>query len=547
MSDKNIAYSERNITDILKRKDKYLRLKQFIMKQRKLFSFSPENSKNNFVLYPAIENENLLKNIIKRLDFSLPKKDNPYISIAINKKLKNKNLNIREDIKLIDEEFLKQEFKNSIILVHDIKSISFSILKHAHKIEIIDNQYFSDIEAETMRKIFFYSFDEKEKENFLELSKNNFQEFIKTNKNKNKAYCFTSGPSFDDYKKINIDKNSLKVVCNSIIKNEEFLKYIGSADILTFADPVFHFGPSEYAETFRKDVINFLERNEAYAIIPDYNLPLMLQHYPNLSNKLIGMPALNKDFNFPSIENFYVKGSANILTLFMIPIASTISNKIFLIGADGRKKEEKYFWKHSSSAQYDDKMESVFLTHPSFFRDRNYEDYYEQHCSFLENLISYGESLNKIYFSLTPSYIPVLKERFYEKNKTEDENIHNIKEIQYKNKSEILRKKENFEFAKKINILYKHIEYLKENNFKLALYGYGIIGKLIKDALEKQVIVISDKDINLAITLKNYCPPEKLNNHNFDKLVICVLGREQQIIDTLNIEPSKIYILDLNL
>ena len=38
MSDKNIAYSERNITDILKRKEKYLRLKQFIMKQRKLLN-----------------------------------------------------------------------------------------------------------------------------------------------------------------------------------------------------------------------------------------------------------------------------------------------------------------------------------------------------------------------------------------------------------------------------------------------------------------------------------------------------------------------------
>lgn len=95
----------------------------------------------------------------------------------------------------------------------------------------------------------------------------------------------------------------------------------------------------------------------------------------------------------------------------MLPLASSISNKIGIIGADGRKEDEKYFWKHSSSAQYDDKMDGVFTTHPSFFRDRDYVDYYSSHCHFLKELIEYGESKGKSYFSVTPSYIPALKER----------------------------------------------------------------------------------------------------------------------------------------
>jgi hypothetical protein len=72
---------------------------------------------------------------------------------------------------------------------------------------------------------------------------------------------------------------------------------------------------------------------------------------------------------------------------------------------------KKYFWKHSSSAQFSDLMQTVFETHPSFFRDRNYKDYYEEHCDTLKKLIEFGEKKGKKYFSLTNSYIPVLKDR----------------------------------------------------------------------------------------------------------------------------------------
>ena len=125
----------------------------------------------------------------------------------------------------------------------------------------------------------------------------------------------------------------------------------------------------------------------------------------------IGIPTRKRDFNFPTCDNFYVKASDNILTLFMLPIASAVAEKIQIIGSDGRQKNENYFWKHSSSAQFDELMQTVFDTHPSFFRDRVYTNYYEVHCKILNNLIEYGESLGKNYISLTQSYIPALEKR----------------------------------------------------------------------------------------------------------------------------------------
>jgi hypothetical protein len=105
--------------------------------------------------------------------------------------------------------------------------------------------------------------------------------------------------------------------------------------------------------------------------------------------------------------------------MLMLPVASSVAEEIYIIGADGRQPDEKYFWKFSPKAQFDDLLETVKAVHPSFFRDRNYSDYYQRHCQELENQIIFGEKLGKKYYSLTQSYIPVLKRKH--KNSIHDE------------------------------------------------------------------------------------------------------------------------------
>lgn len=546
MSNTHEAFKERDVKEILKRKSKYQRLLKFIRKLTNKESYSLENKNNSFLVYPCIEDKKTLDALLIRFEFSLPKKEYNYISILVTEELKSTLKSYREDIYFITSDSLDATLEKDIILIHDMSYLPLSILRNAHKIKIIDNIYFSDIEAEVMRKIFYYTFTKKEQETYIELSKKNFSNLMIKHSKKTKAYCFTTGPSFDTYKSINFDKNALKVICNSIVKNSDFLHHIGGADILTFADPVFHFGPSDYAETFRKDAINFIKENDAYIIVPDYNVPLLLSHYPSIKNNLIGMAADNPRFNFPSLENFSIKGSANILTLFMIPLASSIVDEVYMFGADGRNKEEKYFWKHSSTAQYNEKMESAFITHPSFFRDRDYEDYYDVHCSFLENLIIHGESKEKTYATISKSFIPVLEKRFFNLHLTREENMKNLNTIKNISRDEIETQNSNLNFAKELNNLYKHINYLKDNNYKIAIYGYGIIGKIFEKELQKQVTVICDKTQESVSMLKNNCPPKDLEKYNFDKLVICVLGREKEIIKTLDIDDNKIYQITVN-
>jgi hypothetical protein len=138
----------------------------------------------------------------------------------------------------------------------------------------------------------------------------------------------------------------------------------------------------------------------------------MENQFPEIANRIIGIPSRSESqFHFPSPEELWVRGTANIMTLSMLPVASSLADHIHVFGADGREENESYFWEHSSIAQYDGLMNSAVQTHPSFFRDRLYTDYYERHIERLRELIEFGEAHGKQYDSLTPSQIPILHER----------------------------------------------------------------------------------------------------------------------------------------
>jgi hypothetical protein len=226
------------------------------------------------------------------------------------------------------------------------------------------------------------------------------------------AYVFATGPSLDEALDFDFPENSIKIVCNSIVKNEELLEQI-DPDIIVFADPVFHFGPSRYAEEFRKDLSTTLHNYDCMAAFPNQYYKLLSHHYPELCNQFIQLESKSSDEPiFPTAEKLQVMGTSNIMTLFMLPIAMSLSDELYIIGADGREDNESYFWKHSDTAQYNDElMRSVAETHPSFFRDRVYEDYYDQHVQTLTEMIEYGEANGIESYNLTHSYIPCLRER----------------------------------------------------------------------------------------------------------------------------------------
>jgi hypothetical protein len=411
------------------RKQLNLRLKKRAKQLRR--QDKRDYSKVKFTTYPRINSKEKLADVINRLSFALALKDNIQISVYVDESLaditieelktpvgQSRYMKSLESFDFIIEDVV-EKLSEGRILIHDSLALEEDLIyNQAHRVLIIDPEYFSTTESVVLRSIYDSTLDEKEKEDLQKRSRKRFLELIKKNKDKRNAYCFASGPSFDNYSDYEIDKTAFKIICNSIVKNTDFIEYIGGADLLVFADPVFHFGVSEYANQFRSDVEEYMKNTPSYIVVPEYTISLLEENHPTLKGWLIGMPHQNtENFNFPDKQDFFVKGTSNILTLFMLPIASAVSKNIIVFGADGRKSNETYFWKHSKSAQYANKMNDAFEVHPSFFRDRDYEDYYNLHCNRLELLLQTGEKDGIEYSSLSKSYIPSLKRRYINRSK----------------------------------------------------------------------------------------------------------------------------------
>ena len=102
----------------------------------------------------------------------------------------------------------------------------------------------------------------------------------------------------------------------------------------------------------------------------------------------------------------------------------------------------------------------------------------------------------------------------------------------------------NFYFSLQLNQLITELKSYKDK--KVALYGYGTVGKIALSELQKNVICIADKNIQNIDSINsnvNLIKPEQLEQYDFDYLIITVLGREPEIIDSLNILPKKVITL----
>ncbi len=111
-------------------------------------------------------------------------------------------------------------------------------------------------------------------------------------------------------------------------------------------------------------------------------------------------------------QNLSTVRTSNVLTEFMLPLSANLSKKINLAGFDGREVSDKNFWQYSNKTEQN--LESHKSNHPSFFDDRNIDNYYKKHISILEKQIMLLEKNDYIISNKTISNIEFLNDRFHE-------------------------------------------------------------------------------------------------------------------------------------
>jgi hypothetical protein len=226
------------------------------------------------------------------------------------------------------------------------------------------------------------------------------------------AFVLATGPSGRsvDLKSVS---SEVRITCNSAVRDVDLLSAL-RPNVICFSDPVFHYGPSRYAAAFRRDLLRAVDQTDALLVTTELYAGLLLAHHPELAERLVILRVLkgNAPWQWPTPQRMAVRLTSNVLTTLMLPIAFALTDRVEIAGCDGRQSGENYFWHHNPRAQYGDElMVSAFDAHPAFFRDRDYADYYDDHCRDLEALLLTAQAAGKVAMGVSPSYIPALSRR----------------------------------------------------------------------------------------------------------------------------------------
>jgi FkbM family methyltransferase len=286
-----------------------------------------------------------------------------------------------------------------------IKGIPPALRKIAARVVRIDHNY------EQYAASFYLKISEKianDDQAIISKSKRRFSDLASKFNNK-PCYIFGTGPSLsfaDDHD----FSDGVSIACNSMVGNIKLLDRI-QPSLLVVGDPIFHAGCSSYAGRFREHLCEALDRYIVQLIVPMRDYRIYRSNLPKrYSKSLIGIPFINKKRpNFDLLSRFHVRTTSNILTLFLIPIATTFCDEIRILGCDGRLiKKNEYFWSHHKPSQFYDKMSAAKEAHPSFFAI-DYNDYYLEHSETLKKYLDAAERIGKEFINLTPSHIPALQ------------------------------------------------------------------------------------------------------------------------------------------
>jgi hypothetical protein len=223
----------------------------------------------------------------------------------------------------------------------------------------------------------------------------------------------SSGASLDDHEG---DNTVLTICCNSWVRQPDRMARMG-AKILTAGDPIFHAGPSEYAQQFRADVVSWLRRDSEHLFVTvSRDIAIYLAEMPeDVHNQIIAPvfdAALDPNQSVP-IETGRVQPYPNVMTLLMLPMAELFQpSEIQLFGFDGGLRGAEKYWDYDPEANYSDQLQqAVRAWHPEFFRV-DYQGYRDDHDSHVESwtdrLAAQGITLR----AAAPSNIPAVNAAF---------------------------------------------------------------------------------------------------------------------------------------
>lgn len=365
-----------------------------------------ENIKSisSIYIYPPINKPSVLKELDEQFDMLVPNLKDCGIKAEVISESKVKLTN------LFPVNGIDSITKYDLILVWDKSRLEDEVLHLNENVYCIDPEFFIFIDIRILLRINYVLEGAGERQKYIAASKNNYKQFVKKYKG-NVAYVFGTGPSCEEGAMINYEEASVRVVCNGMIYNNELMEKI-KPNVYAIADENFM---TINCKQWIDNIYTYISENDCIFIVPNILGAVLIKRYPELINKLVRVSCDTNKINFPSEYNLSVYRKAyNVITLIAIPVASYISNKIYIMGCDGIKQLEdnmfgNTYWAHEEKVNFEQQNPNIMNL---FEGDKeNEEEYYLKHICYFTEILEYGERLGKEYISCATSYIPALQKR----------------------------------------------------------------------------------------------------------------------------------------
>lgn len=249
---------------------------------------------------------------------------------------------------------------------------------------------------------FTYWLEGGEDKDFLERSRKQLMALKPSASTASKVAVFGTGPSLAE--SLNRDySTSFNIICNTIVKNRSFLDRL-QPRIIVASDAHFHFSFHRYSARFLSDLLHLLDTYGTSFFTFDKFAAFIKRRVPELAGQVFGIPAGRSIYGFDLDREYKVFPGESVLNMFLLPIASFLSDTVSLNGFTGRSATDSYFWSHSDLHQYSDRMEDVRLAHPAFFANRDYNGYAEAVDKQIADRVIIAGSAGKHIYSETTSF-----------------------------------------------------------------------------------------------------------------------------------------------
>lgn len=376
-------------------------------------------SRDEVLLWPPVTTQEQLDDLLPRLHFHFPENFQIVVPVATSRLHPSGNVpkyladyadRCRSEIRFVSA---APRRRNTLALALRYRGLLFTrpaselplgtVTRYLPNVAPIDP---NDVEMETYWLAKFHRAGQQRE---IAPSRERFDQYARKLPKRKKAYLLCTGPSLARFAEFDLSDGYV-IGCNSVVSNEPLMERT-RPDFIVATDPIFHFGPSIYAEQFRRDLAAAARRWPFLFMTLNVYHHVLRHHLDMPADRVCQVPVRHDTRALPFNTHWSVPQTANIMTMLMMALARTLAEEIYIIGADGREPGETYFWKHDPASQLTDKMQAIKDCHPAFFAKRDYVDYYDRHCGIVRAQVEDIESAGGRVYTLTPSFIPALAER----------------------------------------------------------------------------------------------------------------------------------------